>query len=355
VAIHPTSIYVKYQKVKRTLPVFVFLFLLLVLLFVLDLFWGSVHIPFKSIIQALYTGSSGREEWDLIILNFRLPKAITAFLAGSALSVSGLQMQTMFRNPLAGPDVLGISAGASLGVAFVVLGFSAIWGLTIEGLFANWIVVLAAWGGAGAVLLLIFVVSLRVNNIMTILILGILIGGISIAIVSVMQYFSNEVLLKSFLVWSMGSLSNVSGIHLWVLAPSVLLGLSISLASIKMLNLMLLGENYARGMGLNVRLTRLLIFLSTCILAGSITAFCGPISFVGIAVPHICRMIFKTSDQRILLISCVMVGAILLFISDMLSQLPGNGVILPLNSVTSLLGIPVVIWIIFRNQKIASI
>ena len=340
---------------KRTLRVFIFLFFLLVLLFVLDLLLGSVHIPVKNILQALCTGNSGKEEWNLIILNFRLPKAITALLAGAALSVSGLQMQTMFRNPLAGPDVLGISAGASLGVAFVVLGFSTFLGLTIEGLLANWIIVIAAWAGAGLVLFLIFMVSLRISNIMTILILGILIGGISIAAVSVMQYFSNEVLLKSFLIWSMGSLSNVSGLHLWVLAPSIALGLVISIVTIKMLNLMLLGENYARSMGLNIPMTRFLIFLSTCILAGSITAFCGPISFVGIAVPHICRMIFKTSDQKILLFACIMVGAILLFISDMLSQLPGNGVILPLNSVTSLLGIPVVIWIIFRNQKIASI
>ncbi len=321
----------------------------------MDLLLGSVHIPVKNILQALYTGNSGKEEWNLIILNFRLPKAITALLAGVALSVSGLQMQTMFRNPLAGPDVLGISAGASLGVAIVVLGFSTFLGVAIEGLVANWLIVIAAWAGAGLVLFLIFIVSLRISNIMTILILGILIGGISIAAVSIMQYFSNEVLLKSFLIWSMGSLSNVSGLHLWVLAPSIALGLFISIVTIKMLNLMLLGENYARSMGLNIRMTRLLIFLSTCILAGSITAFCGPISFVGIAVPHVCRMIFKTSDQKILLFACMMVGACLLFISDMLSQLPGNGVILPLNSVTSLLGIPVVIWIIFRNQKIASI
>jgi iron complex transport system permease protein len=341
--------------VKRSLRIFIFLFFLLILLFVLDLFLGSVHIPVKNILQALYIGNSGKEEWDLIILNFRLPKAITALLAGAALSVSGLQMQTMFRNPLAGPDVLGISAGASLGVAFVVLGFSTFLGLVIEGLLANWVIVLAAWAGAGLVLFLIFIISLRISNIMTILILGIMIGGISVAIVSVMQYFSNEVVLKSFLIWSMGSLSNVSGLHLWVLAPSVGLGLFISIVTIKMLNLMLLGENYARSMGLNIRFTRFSIFLSTCILAGSITAFCGPISFVGIAVPHICRMIFKTSDQKILLFACMLVGAILLFISDMLTQLPGNGVILPLNSVTSLLGIPVVIWIIFRNQKIASI
>jgi iron complex transport system permease protein len=222
-------------------------------------------------------------------------------------------------------------------------------------MLANWVIVIAAWAGAGLVMSIIFMASLRTYNIMTILILGILIGGISTAIVSVMQYFSNEVLLKSYLVWSMGSLSNVSGIHLWVLAPSVVLGLFISMATIKMLNLMLLGENYARSMGLNVQMTRFLVFLSTSILAGSVTAFCGPISFVGIAVPHICRMVFKTSDQKILMVACIMVGAIVLLISDMISQIPGNGVILPLNSVTSLLGIPVVLWIVFKNQKIASI
>ena len=340
---------------KRNILIFIVLMLLLTGIFITDLFFGSVHIPVKNILNALFTGNAGKEEWDLIVLNFRLPKAITAFLAGAALSVSGLQMQTMFRNPLAGPDVLGISAGASLGVAFVTLGFSAILGVQIEGLLDNWGIVFAAWVGAGLVLFLIFMVSLRINDIMTILILGILFGSVAIAIVSVMQYFSNEVLLKSFLVWSMGSLSNVSGVHLMVLIPSVVVGLLISLFTIKMLNLMLLGENYARSMGLNLRMSRFLIFLSTSILAGSITAFCGPIGFIGIAVPHICRMIFKTSDQKVLMIACIIVGPLLMIISDLLSQLPGNGMILPLNTVTALLGIPVVFWIIYRNHKISSI
>jgi len=341
--------------VKRNLLILSLLFLLLLGFFIADLFFGSVHIPVKNIVQALLSGNSGKEEWNLIILDFRFPKAITAIVAGIALSVSGLQMQTMFRNPLAGPDILGISSGASLGVAFVILGFSSLFGFHNGDVLSNWIIVLAAWLGAGTVLLLIFLVSLRINDIMTILILGILFGSVSLAIVSILQYFSNEILLKSFLVWSMGSLSNVSGSHLAVLLPSIGIGLLLSLLTVKMLNLLLLGENYAKSMGLNVNLSRFLIFLSTSILAGSITAFCGPIAFIGIIVPHLCRMIFKTSDHKILLAGSVLVGAFLMLISDLLSQLPGNGVILPINTVTALLGIPVVIWIIFRNQRISSI
>jgi len=341
--------------VKKNILIFTVLTLLLLALFITDLFFGSVQIPVKNIIQALFSGNSGKEEWNLIVLNFRLPKATTAILAGAALSVSGLQMQTMFRNPLAGPDILGISSGASLGVAFILLGFSSMLGLQTGDAMSNWIIVLAAWFGAGSVLLLIFAVSLRVNDIMTILILGILFGSVSTAIVSVLQYFCNEVLLKSFLVWSMGSLGNVSGSHLLVLLPSVGFGLLLSLLTIKMLNLMLLGENYAKSMGLNVNITRFLIFLSTSILAGSITAFCGPIGFIGIAVPHICRMIFKTSDQKTLLFASIIVGASIMLLSDLLSQIPGNGIVLPINTVTALLGIPVIIWIIFKNQRVASV
>ena len=340
---------------KKNILIFTVLTLLLLALFITDLFFGSVQIPVKNIIQALFSGNSGKEEWNLIVLNFRLPKATTAILAGAALSVSGLQMQTMFRNPLAGPDILGISSGASLGVAFILLGFSSMLGLQTGDAMSNWIIVLAAWFGAGSVLLLIFAVSLRVNDIMTILILGILLGSVSTAIVSVLQYFCNEVLLKSFLVWSMGSLGNVSGSHLLVLLPSVGFGLLLSLLTIKMLNLMLLGENYAKSMGLNVNITRFLIFLSTSILAGSITAFCGPIGFIGIAVPHICRMIFKTSDQKTLLFASIIVGASIMLLSDLLSQIPGNGIVLPINTVTALLGIPVIIWIIFKNQRVASV
>lgn len=340
---------------KKKSLIFTVLLLLVLVVFITDLFLGSVHIPVKNIIQALLSGNSGKEEWNLIILNFRFPKAITAVMAGAALSVSGLQMQTVFRNPLAGPDILGISSGASLGVAFVIMGFSSVLGLQNGNGLSNWIIVIAAWAGAGAVILLIFAVSIRVNDIMTILILGILFGSVSLAIVSILQYFSNEVLLKSFLVWSMGSLSNVSSTHLAVLIPSIGFGLLLSLITIKMLNLMLLGENYAKSMGLNVNLARFLIFLSTSILAGSITAFCGPIGFIGIAVPHLCRIIFKSSDQKTLLLGSILVGALIMLISDLICQIPGNGVVLPINTVTALLGIPVIIWIILRNQRIVSV
>lgn len=329
--------------------------LLLVVFFIIDLMFGSVKIPVKQIFQALTLQDSGKAEWNLIILNFRLPKAITAVLAGMALSASGLQMQTMFRNPLAGPYILGISSGASLGVGIVLMGFSAFFGIQSGGLMANWIIVIAAWMGAGLVLLFIFLISLRINDVMTILILGIMFGSVSTAIVSVLQFFSNEVLLKSFLIWSMGSLSNVTGSHLAILIPSVVIGLLLALLTVKMLNLMLLGENAAKSLGLNVQLSRFIIFLSTSILAGSITAFCGPIGFIGTAVPHVARMLFKTSDQKVLMAGCLLIGASVLLISDIISQLPGNGVILPINTITSLLGIPVVLWIIFKNQRISSI
>lgn len=342
------------MKRKNTF-LFSALIVCLALSFIADLFLGSVHIPIRDIVHILFLGNSGKEEWKLILIQFRLPKAITAILAGTALGVSGLQMQAMFRNPLAGPYVLGISAGASLGVAVVILGISSLWGIHFEGTLANWIIVCAAWAGAGLILLLIFLVSLRINDIMTILILGILFGSISSAIVSIMQYFSNEVQLKSYMVWSMGSLSNVSGSHLIVLVPSILAGLFLGIITIKPLNLMLLGENYARSLGQNITQSRLLIFLSTSILSGSITAFCGPIGFIGIVVPHISRMLFKTSDQKTLFLSCILIGSFTMLISDLLSQIPGNGIVLPINTITALLGIPIVIWIIFKNKRITSL
>ena len=336
-----------------------FLFLLLItsviLLFIFDIFTGPVKIPFSNIIQSLFRGTSGKAEWDLIITSFRVPKAITAILAGSALSVSGLQMQTMFRNPLAGPYVLGISSGASLGVAVVIMGFTVFLGFSPGEMLQNWIVIIAAWLGGGLVLFLVFIISMRINDIMTILVLGMMIGSISTALVGAMQYFSSEAMVKSFMVWSMGSLSSVGISHLYLLIPSVLAGLIIALLSVKMLNLLLLGENYARTMGLNVKLSRFLIFLSTSILAGSITAFCGPIGFIGIAVPHICRLMFKTSDQKILLFASMLTGSSLMLLSDLISQLPGKGVVFPINTVTAFLGIPVVVYIILRNQKISAL
>ena len=338
----------------RHFVIYFILILLLIFSFFVVLSTGTVRIPLASIMEILFTDKNPTEEWITIIREFRLPKAIAAMLSGMALSVSGLQMQTLFRNPLAGPYVLGISAGASLGVAIMMMGMGMTAGY-ITGMASNWIVVLSAFLGASLVLLLIFSVSLRIRDVMTILILGIMFGSIATSFISILQYFSNESLLKSFTVWTMGSLNGVTKEQLKVLTPCVLCGLIVSLLTVKSLNVMLLGENYARSLGVNIISSRLMIFFSTGILAGSVTAFCGPIGFVGIAVPHICRIIFRTADQRILLAGSVLAGSTVMLVSDLITLIPGNGMLLPVNSVTAFIGIPVIIWIIVRNHRMASL
>lgn len=325
------------------------LFLIVLLLLVLDIFFGSVSIKASEVIKAIFTQSESN--FETIIIKFRLPKAITAIVVGIALSLSGLQMQTLFRNPMAGPDVLGVSSGASLGVAFVILGFSS--NLSTESLngFGNWLLVVAAWIGAGAVMILIMIISSKVKDIMTILILGIMLSSGISAVVTIMQYFSNETMLKSYVIWTMGSLGNLTSSQLQVLMISVSAGVVLSLLSAKMLNALLLGENYAGSIGLNVRFARFLLFSCTSILAGSVTAFCGPIGFIGIAVPHITRITFKTSDHKILIPGTILTGSAVMLLSDIISQLPGSESVLPVNAVTSLIGIPVVIWVILRNRK----
>jgi iron complex transport system permease protein len=325
------------------------LLLLIIILLILDIFLGSVSIKASEVIRAIFTHTNSN--FETIILKFRLPKAITALTVGVALSLSGLQMQTIFRNPMAGPYVLGISSGASLGVAFVILGFSA--NITTDSLngFGNWILVAASWAGAGAVMMLIMVISSRVKDIMTVLILGIMLASGISAIVTIMQYFSNETMLKAYVIWTMGSLGNLTSSQLNVLLISVSVGVIMSLFSSKMLNALLLGENYAGSIGLNVRFARAVIFICTSILAGSVTAFCGPIGFIGIAVPHVTRILFKTSDHKVLVPGTILLGGAVMLISDIISQLPGSENVLPVNAVTSLIGIPVVIWVILRNRK----
>ena len=333
----------------RNTVIYFILVLLLICSFFAVLYSGSAHIPVPDIARILFTGQGSSEQWITIVREYRLPKAVTAVLAGMALSVGGLQMQTVFRNPLAGPYVLGISAGATLGVAFMMMGIGA-----AAGMAGNWMTVFAAFLGAAAVLFLIFSVSLRIRDVMTILILGIMFGSITSSFINILQYFSNESVLKSFTVWTMGSLNGVTPEQLKVLTPSVLCGLCVSIITVKPLNAMILGENSARSLGVNIIASRLLIFFSTGILAGSVTAFCGPIGFVGIAVPHICRIIFRTADQRVLLTGCILAGATVMLASDLISQLPRNGMLLPLNSVTAFIGIPVIIWIIVRNQRMGT-
>ncbi len=343
------------NHVKRNKDQFLisFLILLAFLLFWVDLSIGSANLPFSKVLHLLFSTNEQSPEWFTIHM-FRLPRAITAILVGIALSVSGLQMQTVFRNPLAGPYVLGISSGASLGVALVVLGFSGYFASDIFFISGNWLLVLAAWLGSGMVLLVILLVSFRVRDIMTLLILGIMFASGISAIISILQYFSGESALKAFVIWTMGSVSNVSREQIPVILGGLIPGLILSLLAVKSSNAVQLGEGHAKTLGINIIRYRTIIFISTSLLTGTVTAFCGPIGFIGIAVPHICRMIFQTSRQGILLLSSIFAGASIMLISDIISQLPGSESILPINAITSLLGIPIVIWIIFRKQKLIA-
>ena len=326
---------------------FIILTLLLVILFVLDLLIGSVHIPLRDILGALFGGEVDAS-MRLIVLDIRLIKAIVAVLAGVALSVSGLQMQTLFRNPLAGPYVLGISSGASLGVAIFILGMPLL-GIATNSTISSIGTAGAAWLGAALILAFVASVSTRIKDIMVILILGMMISSGVSAVVQILQYLSNEEALKSFVIWTMGSLGDVTSNQLMLLLPAVLIGLVVSVAVIKPLNLLLLGEQYARTMGLNVRRSRYLIFLSTTLLAGTVTAFCGPIGFVGLAIPHIARMLFCNADHRVLLPATALCGAVIMLGCDIISK----WLTLPINTITALLGIPIVIWVVIRNKSIA--
>jgi iron complex transport system permease protein len=347
---------VKIPMKSRKMVIYGILVILVFVLFLSDLLVGSVTItPYRFFDIVFYRADLYDSSLATIIQQFRLPRCITAILAGMALSVSGLQMQTIFRNPLAGPYVLGISSGASLGVAILVLGFWPAFTGSMPHVPGNWAILFAAAFGAAAVLFLILLVSARVNDIMTILILGLLFGGAISAIVNILQYFSDEYSLRTFVLWNMGSLSGVTQAQLKVLAPAIITGLIIALFTGKVLNAMLLGETYARTLGVNISLSRFLIFLSTSILAGGITAFCGPIGFIGIAVPHLARMLFRTSDHHSLIPASMLLGAVIMLISDMICQLPGTDIVLPVNSVTALLGIPVVIWVLLKNIKISSV
>ncbi len=321
-----------------------------IVLFLIDLYIGSADIPFFKAVFSIFSSADNTEPYVYIIKEIRFPRVVTALFAGMALAVAGLQMQTIFRNPLAGPYVLGISSGSSLGVALVILGAS-VFGYSFTGFLANAGVVIAALTGAAFILLLILSVSVRVKDVMTILILGILFGGATSAIVSVLQFFSSEYALKSYVVWTLGSLSGVTSDQLYVIVPLVVTGLTIAFVLSKKLDTYLLGEYYAKSLGSNVFLLRLMSFISTCLLAGTVTAFCGPLGFIGIAAPHISRMLLKSSKHITLIISSVFTGSVMMLTADILSQLPGSDKVLPINSVTALLGIPVVIWIIARNYR----
>ena len=336
---------------KRNTILFSLLFLGLIVLFFVNISLGSITIPFKEVYTSLTGGQSSKSTWEYIIINYRLPKAITAVLVGMGLSISGLLMQTLFRNPLAGPYVLGLSSGASLGVAFVILGASILPSFLSGILLSPYGIVLASTLGSTTVLLLVLLVSQRLRDTMAILIVGLMFGSFTSAVVGVLTYFSSAEQLQKFTFWSMGNLGNLSWSSILILTICVLLGLFLSLLSIKPLNALLLGENYAKSMGLNFNKARLIIILATSILAGSITAYAGPIAFVGLAVPHIAKLVFQTSNHTVLFWSTLLFGAAIMLICDVVSQMPGMEITLPINAITSILGAPVVIWLLVRKRS----
>lgn len=331
---------------SRTTILFILFTAAVAVLFAADIAVGSVSIPIRDVWAAL-TGGECDPTTARIIRDIRLMKAAVALVAGAALAVSGLQMQTLFRNPLAGPYVLGVSSGASLGVALFILGAPML-GLTGHAWLSSLGVAGAAWIGAATTLALVAAISTRIKDIMVILILGMMISSGVSAIVQILQYLSAEEALKSFVVWTMGSLGDVTATQLALLLPAVAAGAALGVAAIKSLNMLLLGENYARSMGLDLHRSRSIILLSTTLLAGTVTAFCGPIGFIGLAMPHVARVIFRNADHRSLMPAAALTGAASLLLCDMVAKL----LALPVNSITALLGIPVVIWVVVRNRNI---
>lgn len=348
------------QKIKNKFQTYIFLIFLsltsiLIIAFLLDIAFGSVQIPIKEVITILLGGESSQPTWTNIILKFRLPKALTATFSGAALGVSGLQMQTLFRNPLAGPFILGISSGASLGVALVLLTVSATGGGLLfknSGILGDLSLVIAASFGAAVVLGMVLIVSQRVSDTMTLLILGLLFGYATSAIVNILLNFSDRTQIQSYLIWTFGSFSGVTWRQLTILIPIIIFGLLIALLLSKPLNVLILGDTHALTLGLTVQQARFWIITSASILAGAITAFCGPVAFLGVAVPHLCRSLLNTLDHRVLVPAVTIMGAILALIADLLTQFPGSQTVLPLNSVTALIGTPVVTWVILhRNSR----
>lgn len=327
--------------------------MLLLVCFVLNLLLGSVQIPFRSMLGILTGDADENIIWHNIIWKSRMPQALTAVVAGAALSVSGLQMQTVFRNPLADPSVLGVSAGASLGVAFVVLLSGTLGHIALSrlGYLGELTMSVAAIIGAMGVLMLIVFLSAKVRGNVTLLIIGVMIGYVANAIIGVLKFFSVEEDIRAYVIWGLGSFARVSGdqVMLFVCIMAILLPLSFLL--VKPMNLLLLGNAYARNLGLNIRRTRFLVILCAGVLVAIVTAYCGPIMFLGLAVPHLCRGVFRTSDHRVLLPAAVLVGAVLALACNLIARMPGLEGALPVNSVTALIGAPVVAWVLFRRRK----
>lgn len=323
----------------------------MVFLFLLNISLGSINIPIKDVYASLLHGTCSKESWNYIILNYRLPKAIVAILIGIGLSISGLLMQTLFRNPLAGPYVLGLSSGASLGVAVVILGASLLPISLSEFFLSSFGIIIASSLGSFFVLISVLVIAKRLRDTMAILIVGLMFGSLTSAIVGSLTYFSSAEQLQKFTFWSLGNLGNLTWNSIGILTCCVALGILLSVFSIKPLNALLLGENYARSLGINYKKTKYIILFATSILAGSIAAFVGPIAFIGLAVPHIAKLVFQTSNHKILFWSTLLFGAIIMLICDSITQIPGTEIILPINAITSIFGAPIVIWLLVRKRK----
>jgi len=340
-------------KTSRTLQFrqyggFLGLSLLALGLFLASLALGSVAIPLPDVVQILLGGTPSKPAWQDIVLQFRLPRAITAAAAGAALAISGLQLQALFRNPLVGPSVLGVNAGASLGVALVVLTGN----LAGLSLVAPVGLVAAASTGAGATLGLVLLVAHRVRNSLALLIFGIMFGYTATALVTILLHFSQLEQTLAYLSWTFGSFAGVTWNQMPVLLPLIMLGLVMALLGCKPLNLLLLGEEQAKSLGMSIGLVRGYLIISSALLAGVVTAFCGPIAFLGVAVPHLGRSLFRTLDHRLLVPASVLLGAILALGADLIAQLPGSQAVLPLNAVTALIGAPILIWLMLKRVRL---
>jgi len=324
---------------------------LLVLLFLLNLSLGSVNIPFGDIIRILFGETGSNEIYADIIWEFRITKALTCILAGSALSIGGLQMQTLFRNALAGPDVLGLSSGASLAVSLLIMSQAT--GISLLSDPSPWAIVMASSIGAAGVFVIVMLIARQLRDNTSLLIIGLMMGAATASIVSVLQFISKAEDQQAYLLWTFGSLGSLSWIEIQILFLIVVAGLLIGIISVKSLNAWLLGDNYARSIGIKISQSRLLIILSTAILTGGVTAFCGPIAFVGLAVPHLTKLMIKTHNHRILLPAVMISGAILMLFCDIIAQLPGSSYVLPINAITALIGAPVVIWIVLKAKRVS--
>ncbi len=338
-------------KVWRRL--FVGLGVVLISIFTLNISLGSVSIPLSSVIDFILLRPPVDNSWHLIIEKFRLPKAFTATLVGGGLGICGLQMQTLFRNPMAGPFILGISSGSGLGVALLIfLGVELGIIFELSGIARSWVMVFASAFGSFGVLMTVILASVKIKDSVTLLILGLMIGAASSALISIMQYFSQATSIQAYMMWSLGSLGSLSWDELVIFSVIIIFGMGMSITLSKSLNALLIGVNYAESMGIDLKMTRLLIIINTSLLAGTITAFCGPIAFFGLVMPHITRMLFNTTNHLLLTPLIILIGGILMLLFDTVSQLPGIEATLPINAITALMGAPFVVYLLLRKKNI---